>query len=675
GGGLDRWVLQRGSLAITVHRSADVTTSLMRSVWINEKNMADHSAELEQEVEEAADSGRFSDMLMNTAVDESWIVQLQTFASGLPWVPDVPVLNAMHSPAVALGDLVGLLAGGGREAPAGEGEQARARRDPARWSGEPVFSPFTVLDRAPDGSWSPRRMAEDPFFGPLVQNLSALVGGAAAGDLGQARARALLEGDAAAICAAERALARRVAASGAGRGGAGVLWLSLCPAAGEWRDGWKWPLAVVLGSAQALEAAAPRGGWAPLVGWLRRRWRRVMRHMGWRKGRRALDWPPPGEPGEGELPPLVGVWPELVAGALQAQAQEPHLVQHWGPEGGPFGAGGAAVVLLDAARAKCALQWSPGARALGGGGASAARRADSAAWWRGCLRSLAARHAAAQAAPPALLPVGHAAPDVFAGGGAGWPERPSELWRRLGLEARLSDPAGPRPAGLGAFGSWWPTVHNLFADAGALAGCGDFGSADEGAAEVADCRWAIVGRLMSELRPWEDFVGSDTPALMAAVVVLAWLADEGVVGCEEHESEETGQTECECRGELGPDSRATEVASNMLELFMEIVLAGQPGNLQRLFGELMISDAWQAVYFCALQGAEPRRYLAVDRGGPELPPRARARLDEAARGGRAAPLEELLAGGAAREALVTFPDGGREEAPLAGQEMGTNTNT
>eukprot|EP00435_Cladocopium_sp_Y103_P067653 s518_g30.t1 len=51
---------------------SEAITALMQSIWIDEKNMAEQSAELEEQVERASDSGSLPDLLMKTAVDESW---------------------------------------------------------------------------------------------------------------------------------------------------------------------------------------------------------------------------------------------------------------------------------------------------------------------------------------------------------------------------------------------------------------------------------------------------------------------------------------------------------------------------------------------------------------------------------------------------------------------------
>eukprot|EP00434_Breviolum_minutum_P013488 symbB.v1.2.011891.t1/scaffold806.1/size231046/18 len=60
---------------VLLHQNAEATTALLQSIWINEKNMAEQSAELEEEVERASDTGRLPDLLMQTAVDDSWVLQ------------------------------------------------------------------------------------------------------------------------------------------------------------------------------------------------------------------------------------------------------------------------------------------------------------------------------------------------------------------------------------------------------------------------------------------------------------------------------------------------------------------------------------------------------------------------------------------------------------------------
>merc|ERR1712200_353151 len=107
-----------------------------------------------------------------------------------------------------------------------------------------------------------------------------------------------------------------------------------------------------------------------------------------------------------------------------------------------------------------------------------------------------------------------------------------------------------------------------------------------GIAENTDaCYWAVVGRSVAELRPWEDFIGSDMPWLLASANLVAWLADAQVLSCEEFEVEETGEVQCECNTTI---AAAPAAASQMLELVMEILLAGDPVNLHRLFAQLMV---------------------------------------------------------------------------------------
>lgn len=80
---------------VLLHQSAEAITALMQSIWIDEKNMADQSAELEEQVERATDSGSLPDLLMKTAVDESWVLQLQSLSLGLPWLPDLPAYSGV----------------------------------------------------------------------------------------------------------------------------------------------------------------------------------------------------------------------------------------------------------------------------------------------------------------------------------------------------------------------------------------------------------------------------------------------------------------------------------------------------------------------------------------------------------------------------------------------------
>jgi len=324
--------------------------------------------------------------------------------------------------------------------------------------------------------------------------------------------------------------------------------------------------------------------------------------------------------------PILGVWPLHVAGAVRAMMQEPHLVQYWSSENGPLGAAGTSIIALDAARAKCLGSWTNASRAVGA--------PSKALSWQSCLCSLVGKHMATQVGPPSHLPVGYPTPAISMG--APVPANPSETWKHLEFEAFEVDPLDLRPVSSGAFGSWWPPVQQVLADVGTMLSCTRSACSTAGGSD--GCLWAVIGRLVSELRPWEDFIGSDNVPLLAAALEVAWLSDAEVLVCEESEDNETGAVLCDCSAQL---PRLPGAAFHLLELLMEIVLAGHPGNLRRLFTQLMVSDSWQSVYFCSTQAMGLQRYLAVDRGDMELPPRARQQLRRAQ--GAPVPLEELLA--------------------------------
>jgi len=655
-GPLSAYLVQRFGgrpFPIHIHRSANLSMGLFQSIWINGKNMADQSAEVEEEVIKAADSGNFLDIMKNAAVDEGWIFQLQTLLSGVPWIPDVPLLNAMYPEGMGHGELAGMFS---KIAAAFKGAEAADQGRPANgfWGSDPLASPFTLIERGVEGGWEARPMSEDAFIGPVLRNASGLLEGAPGGDDSvpgagrRAQAEALRAGDAARLCASERDLARRVLhADGRRAGGAPHLWVSLCPVAGDWRDGWKSPLSLTAGAAEAIASSLPRS-WLPFARESQAWWHRSLRRMGWSPGRAAVAWPASADLGEASLPPIIGLWPEATAGALQAALQEPHLVQFWSPEHGPFGPGGTSAIMMDAAKFKCKGAWTAGARVLGAPLKSLP--------WTACACGLVGGVVLGEVGPPADLPVGYASQAFQQGlgdGGVG-PPSPSELWTRLQLSALKFDPSEPRPRALGSFGSWWPAVRLLLADTGALLGCrraqcsGTQDFHDNGtsnATQDADsCCWSIIGRLASELRPWEDFMGSDTSPLLAATVQVAWLADAEVLVCEEFEVEDTGEITCECAANF---DHLQDSASQLLELLMDIVLAGDPMNLQKTFAQLIPSDGFQVVYSCALQGLGTRRYLAMDRGDIELPAEAAERLAKSS--GVALPLGELLGTAAAAD--------------------------
>merc|ERR1712107_499532 len=114
---------------------------------------------------------------------------------------------------------------------------------------------------------------------------------------------------------------------------------------------------------------------------------------------------------------------------------------------------------------------------------------------------------------------------------------------------------------------------------------------------------------------------------------LAWLSDG-----EEFEIEETGELQCECKADF---SNLQDIQTQLLTLLMDIVLAGDPMNLQRLLSQLMMSESWQVVYSCAVNRLGERRYLAIDRDDLELPVKAVERLEQGQ--GQAIPLADLFA--------------------------------
>eukprot|EP00439_Symbiodinium_sp_Y106_P046378 s3216_g5.t3 len=182
-------------------------------------------------------------------------------------------------------------------------------------------------------------------------------------------------------------------------------------------------------------------------------------------------------------------------------------------------------------------------------------------------------------------------------------------------------------------GSWWPALQLLWAEAGALIAC-EYGTSTE------SCLWATIARSTAELRPWEDFVGSDSTSLMSATMLLGWLAQEQVVFCEDWEDEETGATKCACGPPVPADGSKSDLlngrlmpgaptaARKLLHLVAEIILAGDAANMQKLYTAVMANEDWQVLYSCTSQASSPQRYLILDRGNMELPANARQRLAE-----------------------------------------------
>ncbi|CAJ1413278.1 unnamed protein product, partial [Effrenium voratum] len=121
-------------------------------------------------------------------------------------------------------------------------------------------------------------------------------------------------------------------------------------------------------------------------------------------------------------------------------------------------------------------------------------------------------------------------------------------------------------------------------EAGAILACGSSPGAE-------GCCWAVVGRLADELRPWEDFTGSDSPTLLSATLLLGWLAMEKVLYCDDWEDAATGEIQCSCGAPLPADGKPSEVmngrlipaapraARALLQLLAEVVVAGEASNV------------------------------------------------------------------------------------------------
>ncbi|CAJ1458095.1 unnamed protein product, partial [Effrenium voratum] len=394
------------------------------------------------------------------------------------------------------------------------------------------------------------------------------------------------------------------------------LWASLCPTAGDARDVWKPPVTLVLGIAAVLPQRAVEG-LVELVPDLRALWEDAALRL----TQRSLSLPVGAL--DGCRSSVVAVWPQHVAGGAGVM-QDPHVLHFLG---------GASIVMMDVATLKCSGRWANASRTLGG---------PKALHMRSCLRSIAATHFAALAGPCPEMLVGA---QQIVGSSSDLPP----AWQRLALKP----PAATRGTALGAFGAWWPALRQLWAEAGAILACGSSPGAE-------GCCWAVVGRLADELRPWEEatlrmfrqcLVGSDSPTLLSATLLLGWLAMEKVLYCDDWEDAATGEIQCSCGAPLPADGKPSEVmngrlipaapraARALLQLLAEVVVAGEASNVQKLFTSTMANEDWQVLYSCALQMGPPtRRHLLVDRG-LHLPPVARQRV---ARSSAAQPLDELL---------------------------------
>ncbi|CAL1143377.1 unnamed protein product [Cladocopium goreaui] len=275
--------------------------------------------------------------------------------------------------------------------------------------------------------------------------------------------------------------------------------------------------------------------------------------------------------------------------------QDPHILQY---------STGSAALVMDTILLKCKGKWSNASMTLGGPRVLS----DEA-----CVRSILAAHVAWREGPQRLSMVGRVQPIVGVTNEELW-DALSPSWRQLALQ-----PVASAQPAIAAFGAWWPVLRLLWADAGAVLGCGrsNVGKKTSGL-EAELCLWAILGRLADELRPWEDFVGSDSPVLLSATFLLGWFAMKTMPL-------------------LKPS--ALPAAESLLELLSEIVIAGEAANVQKLYTSTMSNEDWRVLFSCVLQTSQPRRYLLLDRLDLNLPNRARKRLVKA---NSAQPLEELL---------------------------------
>ncbi|CAE7198234.1 unnamed protein product [Symbiodinium sp. KB8] len=254
--------------------------------------------------------------------------------------------------------------------------------------------------------------------------------------------------------------------------------------------------------------------------------------------------------------PIIAVWPVYYGGTPGVMMQELHLIRLWSEQSHHSttlpGVASASLVVMDVVSLKCQGQWSRAAKALGG---------PEVLSTSSCMQSIAAVHTASAEAPLPLLLVGRADVSVQVDD-TSFLASMSQSWRDLALHPPAA--ASPQPVAMAAFGSWWPALQLLWAEAGALVAC-EYGTSTE------SCLWATIARSTAELRPWEDFVGSDSTSLMSATMLLGWLAQEQVVFCEDWEDEETGATKCACgylildRGNLELPADARQRLADTLE--------------------------------------------------------------------------------------------------------------
>ena len=506
------------------------------------------------EVERASDSGNLPELLMKTAVDETWVFEMQSLALGLPWLPDLPPYTGLHSTDSARPltheDLSGLLTQELTEEPSAPSPRLQ--------------DPLRVLERRGE-TWKESLLAE--WYSEAMRQILRSLELAHFNEGLKALASSLRNGDVKDLCTAVCDTAAKIGSEKK------EIFVSFCPVAMDPRDMWKEPFSLILGVAEELPSK---------IFELRKIAARLRSF--WESARdRSLSSPGPAGLFQCNVS-IISVWPLRMAGGARTM-QDPYLVQY---------SGGTSVVIMDVTLIKCRGRWSNASKTLGGPNLS-----DAA-----CLRSIAAAHFASLEGPTPLMTVGRK-DSLVLGTKEDLLSTLSPTWRSLALE--LPSMASGKVA-IGAFGAWWPVLKVLWAEAGAILGC-----ATSSAKMIEPCLWATFGRLADELRPWEDYVGSDSTRLLSASFLLGWFSMKQVVYCDEWEDEETAELHCNCGIPLDPrDSSqaprlrpgAVLAAEAFLEVLAEIVLAGEPSNLQKLYSGVMANEDWQVLLSCLLQAGQ-----------------------------------------------------------------------
>ncbi|CAK9001871.1 Uncharacterized protein SCF082_LOCUS8540 [Durusdinium trenchii] len=538
-----------------LHQSADATMSLLKSIWIDEKNMAEQSAEIQEQVDEATDAGRLAELLSRTAVDEASVHQMQSLALGLPWLPDVPVFSGIEASFTheEIKDLV------------------------FHSNAIELLSDLTVLERVshnstvlvPNSSHGVRAVPLLEWYKEPVMKLQRLFTSEPAQQLGLAPlAEALKPGHRVAE------LCQAICGNWSGREQATTsrkdkkVFISLCPVGVDQRDVWKEPLALVVGLARPLPIKSLVGLEA-IRPTLQSFWETATERLGnghWRD--QAL------RPDVSCTEPILAVWPLRLAGGA-SMMQDPHLIPY---------SDGTAIVIMDITVLKCRGGWTQSSQSLGGPALTEAA----------CVRSIAAAHVAWQEWAYLLVFVGKKQ-TVVQGTKEDFLALVSPAWRSFDFDL----PSGKRQHAQAAFGAWWSVLRMLWAEAGALLGC----SQKSGTEPRELCLWAVLGRLADELRPWEDFVASDATRLLSASMLLGWLAMKQVIYCADWEDEESGEIRCECGIPLDSSEKtaskrvslmpAVAAAREFLQLMAEIVVAGEVSNVQKLYTNTLSNEDWQ----------------------------------------------------------------------------------